>query len=257
LKARESGPFFCFPLAQIAPGDLHGQPCGFFDPAAQGRPWAAYSLAFGRRIIEGMRELRERPMSVFSRRVVTATTVMGLVLGAIGLAAAQSANPTPGAQSRTDGVAPAGKAVAAQGGRVVAQGPGYSIVATSPSRASAAPGQTSVTDAPLEVLHEPIVCQGDRVLNIDNRNIRIEGNAIVAEDGCELHITNSRISAGGIAIRARNASVHIENSEIEGRKASIDAAHGAQIYVEASTFKGAALRLGQAAIHDLGNNAWD
>jgi hypothetical protein len=94
------------------------------------------------------------------------------------------------------------------------------------------------------------------VLNIDNRDIRFEGNAITAEDGCELHITNSRISAGGIAIRARDASVHIENSEIEGRKASIDAAGGAQIYAEESTFKGAARRLGQAAIHDLGNNNW-
>jgi hypothetical protein len=95
------------------------------------------------------------------------------------------------------------------------------------------------------------------VLNIDNRNIRFEGNAITAEDGCELHISNSRISASGVAIRARNASVHIENSEIDGRKASIDAAGGAQIYAETSTFKGAARRLGSATIHDLGNNAWD
>ena len=105
-------------------------------------------------------------------------------------------------------------------------------------------------------LHQPIVCQGQRVLNIDNRDIRFDGNAITAEDGCELHITNSRITAGGIAIRARNASVHIENSEIEGHEASIDAAGAAQIYAEASTFKGAARRLDQAAIHDLGNNNW-
>ena len=113
-----------------------------------------------------------------------------------------------------------------------------------------------MTDAPLETLHEPIICQGQRVLNIDNRDLRFDGDAITAEDGCELHITNSRISAGGIAIRARNASVHIENSEIEGRKASIDATGGAQIYAEASTFKGAARRLGRASIHDLGNNNW-
>lgn len=192
-------------------------------------------------------------MNVFSRRAVT-TVAAAVGLAFVSLAAGQAA---PAPQTHTDEMVPTGKTVTAQGGRVVAQGPGYSIVATSPSRASASAGQTSVTDAPLEVLHEPIVCQGERVLNIDNRDIRVEGNAIVAEDGCELHITNSRISAGGVAIRARNASVHIENSEIEGRKASIDAAHGAQIYVEASTFKGAALRLGQAAIHDLGNNAWD
>jgi len=169
-----------------------------------------------------------------------------LAFGLAGLAAGQSATPEPAAQ-------------ASGGGRVIAQGPGYSIEATSPGAANraASVGGTEVTDAPLETLHEPIVCQGQRVLNIDNRDIRFEGNAITAEDGCELHITNSRISAGGIAIRARNASVHIENSEIVGRKASIDAAGGAQIYAEASTFKGAARRLGQAAIHDLGNNAWD
>ncbi len=172
-------------------------------------------------------------MNPFSRRAVTIGAGVALVWGAAGLAMGQSAP--------------------AAGGRVIAKGPGYSIVATSPGSGGQA---TTVTDAPLETLHAPIVCQGQRVLNIDNRDIRFDGNAITAEDGCELHITNSRISAGGIAIRARNASVHIENSEIEGGKASIDATGGAQIYAEASTFKGAARRLGQAAIHDLGNNNW-
>ena len=173
-------------------------------------------------------------MTLLFRRTVTVAAVLGMASGVAGLAAGQAA-----------------------GGRVLAKGPGYSIVATSPEAGNrASPGETRVTDAPLEVLHEPIVCQGQRVLNIDNRDIRFDGNAITAADGCELHITNSRISAGGIAIRARNASVHIENSEIDGRKGAIDAAHGAQIYAEASTFRGAARRLGQAAIHDLGNNNW-
>lgn len=179
----------------------------------------------------------------------------GLALGLAGLAAGQSDSAKPPAQSPADGVVPAGKAVL--GSRVIAKGPGYSILAApGAANAAAAAGQTTVTDAPLETLHEPIVCRGQRVLNIDNRDMRFDGNAITAEEGCELHITNSRISAGGIAIRARNASVHIENSEIQGGKASIDAAGGAQIYAEASTFKGAARRLGQAAIHDLGNNNW-
>ncbi len=176
-------------------------------------------------------------MNVLSKRAVTATAAaaLGLAFGLAGLAAGQS------------------------GGRVIAKGPGYSIVATSPAAGNqaASAGETKVTDAPLETLHEPIVCQGQRVLNIDNRNIRFAGNAITAEDGCELHITNSRISAGGIAISAHNASVHIENSEIDGHEASIDATGGAQIYAEASTFKGAARRVGQSAINDLGNNAWD
>jgi hypothetical protein len=181
-------------------------------------------------------------MNVLIRRVVTATVVAGVVFGLVGLAAGQSAT----SQGTT--------APATGGGHVIAKGPGYSIVATG---AGSQGGETAVTDAPLERLHEPIVCRGQRVLSIDNRNIRFEGNAITAEDGCELQISNSRISATGVAIRARNASVHIENSEIEGGKASIDAARGAQIYAETSTFRGAARRLGAAAIHDLGNNNWD
>lgn len=178
-------------------------------------------------------------MNPFSRRSFAVGVVgAALVWGMAGMAAGQSAAPTHG--------------------RVIAKGPGYSIVATSPgSRNQAAAGETKVTDAPVEILQQPIVCQGRRVLDIDNRNLQFDGNAITAEDGCELHIINSRISAGGVAIRARHASVHIENSEIEGRKASIDAAGGAQIYAEASTFKGAARRLGGGAIHDLGNNNWD
>jgi hypothetical protein len=177
-----------------------------------------------------------------------AAAALGLGLGLAGGVAAQSAATMPASQP--------GAAPMKDPGRVIAKGPGYSIVATSPGAGSPAAAETKVTDAPLEVLHEPIVCRGERVLNIDNRDMRFDGNAITAADGCELHITNSRISAGGVAIRARNASVHIENSEIDGRKAAIDAARGAQIYAEASTFKGAARRLGRAAIHDLGNNAW-
>lgn len=191
-------------------------------------------------------------MNVLSRRAVKAgsgVAALGLALGLVGLAAGQAANPEPAAN-------PQPAAPAAAGGRVIAKGPGYSIVATSPAAGKAQAGQTKVTDAPLESLHEPIVCQGERVLHIDNRDIRFDGNAITAEDGCEVHITNSRISAGGIAIRARNANVHIENSEIDGAQASIDATGGAQIYAEASTFKGAARRVGQASIHDLGNNVW-
>jgi hypothetical protein len=185
-------------------------------------------------------------MKRISRRAVSAGVAAGslcLALG-LGVAAGQSATTKPVPQ-------------ASGGGKVLAQGPGYKIVATTPAGGSRAASETSVTDAPLETLHEPIVCQGQRVLHIDNRDIQFDGNAITAEDGCEIHITNSRISAGGIAIRARNADVHIENSDIEGRKASIDAAGGARIYAEESTFKGAARRVGQASIHDLGNNNWD
>jgi hypothetical protein len=192
--------------------------------------------------------LLSRPAS----KAAGAVAALALALGGAGLAAGQAANPAAPAPG---GSAPA---PATDSGRVIAKGPGYSIIVTSPGTGNAAarPGQARVTDAPLETLHQPIVCQGERVLHIDNRDLRFEGNAITAEDGCEVHITNSRISAGGIAIRAHNASVHIENSEIEGGRASIEATGKAQIYAETSTFKGAARRVAQASIHDLGNNIW-
>ncbi|MBW4052787.1 MAG: hypothetical protein HIU85_15235 [Proteobacteria bacterium] len=177
-------------------------------------------------------------MNVFSGRAMTAVAGLGLALGLVSLAAGQSA---------------------ATGGRVIAKGPGYSIVAASPAaspQAASSAAETKVTDAPLETLREPIVCRGERVLEIDNRNIRFDGNALTAEDGCEVHIINSRISASGIAILARGATVHIENSDIEGREAAIVASEGAEVYAETSTFNGAARRIGRALIHDLGDNEW-
>ena len=78
-----------------------------------------------------------------------------------------------------------------------------------------------------------------------------------AEDGCELHITNSHISAKGIGVLARAANVHIANSEIEGDSGAIDASDGAQVYAEASTFKGLTRRLARSAFHDLGGNVWN
>ncbi|MGH8269529.1 MAG: hypothetical protein ACRES1_05655, partial [Steroidobacteraceae bacterium] len=79
-------------------------------------------------------------MTLFFRRTVTAAVALGMASGVVGLAAGQAA-----------------------GGRVLAKGPGYSIVATSPGAGNrTSPGETRVTDAPLEVLHEPIVCQGQR-----------------------------------------------------------------------------------------------
>jgi len=145
------------------------------------------------------------------------------------------------------------------GGRVLEQGPGYSI------RAAAAPAavnvgrvrDSGVTSAAVERRHEPIVCQGARLLHIDNRNLEFDGDAVSAEDGCEIHITNSHISATGVGITARAANVHIDNSLIEGNAASIDASNGAQVYAGSSRFKGLSRRLDTASFHDLGGNIWN
>jgi len=111
--------------------------------------------------------------------------------------------------------------------------------------------------APVELRHEPIVCQGARLLHIDNLNLQFEGDAVSAEDGCEIHITNSRIRATGVGVSARAANVHIDNSLIEGDAGSIDASDGAQIYAASSRFRGLSRQLGTAAVHDLGGNVWN
>ena len=146
-------------------------------------------------------------------------------------------------------------------GQVLEAGPGYSIEAGSgPAAGSAAaptvrePGSGSPA---VEVRREPIVCQGARLLHIDNLNLQFEGDGVSAEDGCEIHITNSRIRATGVGVSARAANVHIDNSLIEGDIGSIDASDGAQIYTASSRFKGLSRQLDTAAVHDLGGNVWN
>jgi len=144
-------------------------------------------------------------------------------------------------------------------GKTLASGPGYTIKAAEPKGASVrrVANAGPVASATLERMHEPIICQGSRFLQIDNRNLEFDGDAVSAEDGCEIHITNSRIAAKGVGVVARNASVHIENSDIEGDAGSVDASQGAQVYSASSTFKGLRRRADDAAFHDLGGNAWN
>jgi hypothetical protein len=142
-------------------------------------------------------------------------------------------------------------------GRVLESGPGYTITAAQASAPAAARTRESVSSAPVERRHEPIVCQGSRLLHIDNRNLIFDGDAVSALDGCEIHITNSHISARGVGVAARAANVHIDNSQIEGDQASIDASDGAQVYVASSHFRGLSRRLDTAAVHDLGGNIWN
>ncbi|HEY4210463.1 MAG TPA: hypothetical protein VGM84_03180 [Steroidobacteraceae bacterium] len=153
-------------------------------------------------------------------------------------------------------------AAAAGPGHVIASGPGYSLAASSrsqrrPTVAAASPAASAARAGAVEQRHEPIVCQGQRFLQIDNRNLSFDGDAVSAEDGCEVHITNSHITAKGVGVLARKAEVHIENSQIEGDSGSVDASEGAQVYAAFSTFKGLRRRLDDAAFHDMGGNVWN
>ncbi len=155
----------------------------------------------------------------------------------------------------------------APAGRVLLSGPGYRISEASPGEAALAQAATASTpptaggallsSVPVERRHEPIVCQGTRLLHIDSRNLEFDGDAVSAEDGCEVHITNSRIVAGGVGVSARGASVHIDNSSIEGGTGSVEASDGAQVYARSSTFKGLIRRLDTAGFHDMGGNVGD
>jgi hypothetical protein len=171
-----------------------------------------------------------------------------------GAAWVSESTPAPAEQAQ-----PLHPGAAGSGGRVLEAGPGYSIKAASAVAAvgGARTRDAGVSNTAVERRHEPIICQGARMLQIDNRNLVFDGDAVSAEDGCEIHITNSHISASGVGVSARAASVHIDNSQIEGDAASIDASQGAQIYAESSRFRGMSRRLDTAAFHDLGGNVWN
>jgi hypothetical protein len=146
------------------------------------------------------------------------------------------------------------------GGRVLESGPGYAIKTASKGAAAnvrAEREKSSTTSAAIERRHDPIICQGERLLQIDNRNLEFDGDAVSAEDGCEIHITNSHITAKGVGVSARHANVHIENSQIEGDAASINVSEGAQVYASSSRFKGMSRRLDNSSFHDLGGNVWN
>jgi hypothetical protein len=172
-------------------------------------------------------------------------------------AAPASQPPPPQPTTQQASLAPQTTAASEAGGRVLESGPGYTIKAVATAPAPGGTRETGISSAPAERRHEAIVCQGARLVHIDNRNLVFDGDAVSAEDGCEIYITNSRIKAAGVGVSARAASVHIDNSLIEGDQASIDASEGAQVYAAFSRFKGLSRRLDTAAFHDLGGNVWN
>jgi hypothetical protein len=141
----------------------------------------------------------------------------------------------------------------------VLEGPGYSITREGPRGEPAT--QQSTPDAESIVSNaerrtDPIICQGDRLMRIDGETIDFEGDAVIAEKGCDLYISNARISAGGVGIIARQARVHIVNSTIGGTRGSYEASDGAEMYVARSTFSGVGRRFDNATMNDLGGNEY-
>lgn len=136
------------------------------------------------------------------------------------------------------------------GGQVRVSGPGVSIVsAAAPSAAAAAP-----ETGPRAV--DPIICDGERVMQVNNRRVVVTGDAITARNGCQLHIINSRVSGTETGVVIRDATVHITNSTVEGGTASFDAGSGARVFLQGATMKGPTRREGGAEVHEQGNNQW-
>ena len=161
-------------------------------------------------------------------------------------AAARTAQPAPDTNEENPN-AP-GYTIERSGGQVRVSGPGVSIV-------SSGGGADQETIAAQDA-SEPIICEGDRMVHFDNRQIYVEGDAITVRGGCEMYITNSRIIATGTGIIVQDGTVHVSNSHIEGVENSFDADSRAKVFVRASTFKGLPQRSELALVQDQGGNRW-
>jgi len=146
--------------------------------------------------------------------------------------------------------------VTREAGRLSISGPGVSIAsAGAPAVTAAGTGAEEDTRA-AQRRNQPIVCQGARLMRIDGRVIDFEGDGIIVEDGCDLHLTNSRISAGGTAITVTGGKVHIVNSIVKGTRGSIEASQGSQVFMSGASIDGLQRRFDTAQINDLGDNRY-
>jgi hypothetical protein len=124
-------------------------------------------------------------------------------------------------------------------------GPGLSIVSAGAGGAQSARGEAGQQNA------DPLICEGARLMQFDNRRIYVDGDAITARGGCELHITNSRIVASGSAVVVQDASVHISNSYIEGERSAYHAGPGAKLFLRGTTLSGVRRRDAGADVREL------
>ena len=158
--------------------------------------------------------------------------------------------PEPAHQLSQDQTTETVPVASAAPGQSLAEGPGYTITRSAPAETP----EAEQLGASVERRTDPIICQGDRLMHIDGETIEFTGDAVIAEKGCDLYISNARIRAGGVGIIARQARVHIVNSTIGGTRGSYEASQGAEIYVARSTFTGVGRRFDSATMNDLGGN---
>jgi hypothetical protein len=158
-------------------------------------------------------------------------------------ARAEGSPPVPGAT-------PSGYTVDRSNGQLRVSGPGVSIVSSGSN--ATADNQTGTARRTVD----PFICEGRRQLQLDNRDIYVDGDAITVRGGCELFLTNSTIVASGTGIVVQDATVHISNSRVQGASASFEADDRAKMYVRGSTFQGVPRRAELALVQDQGGNRW-
>jgi hypothetical protein len=161
----------------------------------------------------------------------------------------QSVDSSPAAAAERAQAAEASYTIDRSGGKLRVSGPGVSIVSTG-TGAKTGPNLAGVRAS------EPIICEGKRLLKLDDRQIFVEGDAIIARGGCELYITNSHIVASGTGLIVEDAIVHVANSHIEGVNGSFNATDRAKMFVRTSTFTGMSRRAELASVLDQGGNQW-
>jgi hypothetical protein len=194
-------------------------------------------------------ELAAAPIAQFSAKPAPASRESAMA-GNLG-DAVDTASDDSMDQSDAEEVAitePLNYTIQRSGGQVKVSGPGVSIVSAGAQAATTARGEAGQSTV------DPIVCDGARMMHIDNRRIFVEGDAITARNGCELHITNSRIVASATGVVVRDAVVHISNSYIEGATGSYDAGIGAKMFLRDATFNGVIHRDAFAQIQEQGAN---
>jgi hypothetical protein len=163
---------------------------------------------------------------------------------------ARVADNSPAAAAERAAASDANYTIDRTGGQLRVTGPGVSIVSTGRGAASTGPKLAGAHPT------DPIICEGKRLLKLDDRNIYVEGDAIIARGGCELYITNSRIVASGTGLIVEDAIVHVANSHIQGGNGSFNATDRAKMFVRTSTFEGVPRRAEFASVLDQGGNQW-
>jgi hypothetical protein len=235
-------------------------------PAVPSTPAVADATAAPEGTAPGTDPSRERSSEQVDARVASSGLKTGLAPGGVEIKNSKTGEVLASGDAANISAAPAGdgatSATPAGDKSVLASGPGYSITAGDASRGKRALRLAEATElkpaaSAVERRYEPMICQGNRLVHIDGRNLEFEGDAIAALDGCEIHITNSHIIAHGLGLSARAANVHIKNSVIEGDAGSVSASEGAKVYTQQSTFKGLSRRLDSATFTDLGGTTWN